>query len=82
MAQANASSASREAALNTLPLKPQRVYAELSRVLPPETIVTLDAGAAPAYGYDRLHLRTPARSSPRSTWVAWDSPCPWPWAPS
>jgi len=48
-----------EANLNTLPLKPQRVYVELRRVLPPETIVTLDAGAAPAYGYDRLHFSQP-----------------------
>jgi thiamine pyrophosphate-dependent acetolactate synthase large subunit-like protein len=48
-----------EANLNTLPLKPQRVYVELRRVLPPETIVTLDAGAAPAYGYDRLHFSHP-----------------------
>jgi acetolactate synthase-1/2/3 large subunit/sulfoacetaldehyde acetyltransferase len=40
-------------------MKPQRVYAELRRALPPETIVTLDAGAAPAYGYDRLHLTRP-----------------------
>jgi hypothetical protein len=30
-------------------MKPQRVYAELRRVLPPETIVALDAGAAPAF---------------------------------
>ena len=28
-------------------------------MLPPETIVTLDAGAAPAYGYDRLHFSQP-----------------------
>jgi acetolactate synthase-1/2/3 large subunit/sulfoacetaldehyde acetyltransferase len=35
------------------------VYAELRRVLTPETIVTLDAGAAPAYGYDRLHFGHP-----------------------
>ena len=42
--------------LATLPLKPQRVYAELRPALPAETIVTLDAGAAPAYGYDRLHF--------------------------
>jgi acetolactate synthase-1/2/3 large subunit/sulfoacetaldehyde acetyltransferase len=50
-----------EAALDAVPVKPQRVYAELRRVLPPDTIVTLDAGAAPAYGYDRLcfaHPRT------------------------
>ena len=40
-------------------MKPQRVYAELRRALPPETIVTLDAGAAPAYGYDRLQFTRP-----------------------
>jgi thiamine pyrophosphate-dependent acetolactate synthase large subunit-like protein len=48
-----------EALLDTRPLKPQRVYAELRRALPPGTIVTLDAGAAPAYGYDRLHFARP-----------------------
>jgi thiamine pyrophosphate-dependent acetolactate synthase large subunit-like protein len=48
-----------EAALDAKPMKPQRVYAELRRVLPPETIVALDAGAAPAYGYDRLHFTHP-----------------------
>jgi acetolactate synthase-1/2/3 large subunit/sulfoacetaldehyde acetyltransferase len=48
-----------EAALDAVPVKPQRVYAELRRVLPPGTIVTLDAGAAPAYGYDRLHFTRP-----------------------
>ena len=49
----------KEANLNTMPLKPQRVYVELRRVLPPDTIVTLDAGAAPAYGYDRLDFSQP-----------------------
>lgn len=48
-----------EGALDTLPLKPQRVYAELRQVLPPETLVALDAGAAPAYGYDRLQFSNP-----------------------
>ncbi|HLE44058.1 MAG TPA: thiamine pyrophosphate-binding protein, partial [Methylomirabilota bacterium] len=48
-----------ERALDSLPVKPQRVYAELRRALPPDTIVTLDAGAAPAYGYDRLHFSHP-----------------------
>ena len=48
-----------EAGLGTKPMKPQRVYAELRRVLPPETIVALDAGAAPAYGYDRLLFARP-----------------------
>src|SRR5262249_13651217 len=41
-----------EEALSVQPMKPQRVYAELRRALPLETIVALDAGAAPAYGYD------------------------------
>lgn len=45
--------------LSTLPVKPQRVYNELRRVLPADTIVALDAGAAPAYGYDRLHFSIP-----------------------
>jgi thiamine pyrophosphate-dependent acetolactate synthase large subunit-like protein len=48
-----------DAALNVTPIKPQRVYAELRRALPPDTIVTLDAGAAPAYGYDRLRFTRP-----------------------
>jgi thiamine pyrophosphate-dependent acetolactate synthase large subunit-like protein len=48
-----------EARLDTKPMKPQRVYAELRRALPPETIVALDAGAAPAYGYDRLSFSRP-----------------------
>jgi acetolactate synthase-1/2/3 large subunit/sulfoacetaldehyde acetyltransferase len=50
---------SAEANLHTVPLKPQRIYVELRRVLPPGTIVALDAGAAPAYGYDRLHFTQP-----------------------
>jgi len=45
-----------ETRLAGTPLKPQRVYAELRRVLPADTIVALDAGAAPAYGYDRLQF--------------------------
>ncbi len=48
-----------EASLDTLPMKPQRIYSELRQVLPPDTIVTLDAGAAPAYGYERLHFTHP-----------------------
>ncbi len=48
-----------ETNLSTMPLKPQRVYVELRKVLPPDTIVTLDAGAAPAYGYDRLQFSHP-----------------------
>ncbi|HTO11402.1 MAG TPA: thiamine pyrophosphate-binding protein [Candidatus Binatia bacterium] len=48
-----------DARLATLPLKPQRVYAELRRALAADTIVALDAGAAPAYGYDRLEFARP-----------------------
>jgi len=49
----------KERALDTKPMKPQRVYAELRRALPTDTIVALDAGAAPAYGYDRLQFEKP-----------------------
>jgi thiamine pyrophosphate-dependent acetolactate synthase large subunit-like protein len=35
------------------------VYAELRNALPGDTIVALDAGAAPAYGYDRLVFARP-----------------------
>jgi acetolactate synthase-1/2/3 large subunit/sulfoacetaldehyde acetyltransferase len=48
-----------EGRLDARPLKPQRVYAELRRALPPGAIVALDAGAAPAYGYDRLRFEQP-----------------------
>jgi len=48
-----------ERALDAKPMKPQRVYAELRRALPAGTIVALDAGAAPAYGYDRLEFARP-----------------------
>jgi len=48
-----------EAGLDANPMKPQRVYAELRRALPLDTIVALDAGAAPAYGYDRLQFAGP-----------------------
>jgi thiamine pyrophosphate-dependent acetolactate synthase large subunit-like protein len=48
-----------EADFHSRPVKPQRVYAELRRVLPPEAIIALDAGAAPAYGYDRLQFSHP-----------------------
>ncbi|MBI2887389.1 MAG: thiamine pyrophosphate-binding protein [Chloroflexi bacterium] len=48
-----------EGSLSPVPIKPQRVYHELRRALPPETIVTLDAGACPAFGYDRLHFTHP-----------------------
>jgi thiamine pyrophosphate-dependent acetolactate synthase large subunit-like protein len=49
----------KEKSLDTKPMKPQRVYAELRPALPRDTIVALDAGAAPAYGYDRLRFEKP-----------------------
>jgi acetolactate synthase-1/2/3 large subunit/sulfoacetaldehyde acetyltransferase len=48
-----------EARLTAVPVKPQRIYAELRAALPGDTIVALDAGAAPAYGYDRLRFSRP-----------------------
>ncbi len=44
---------------NSTPLKPQRIFAELRRILPPETIVTVDPGAAGAYSYDQLAFELP-----------------------
>ena len=43
-----------EGALSTMPLKPQRVYHELRKVIPTDAIVSLDAGLTPAFGQDRL----------------------------
>ena len=48
-----------EGSLSSMPLKPQRVYAEMRKVIPPEAIMVLDAGACPAYGYDRLDFHRP-----------------------
>jgi acetolactate synthase-1/2/3 large subunit/sulfoacetaldehyde acetyltransferase len=48
----------KEGELSTLPLKPQRVYYELRKVLPPTAAVVFDAGASTGYGYDRLVFNT------------------------
>ena len=48
-----------EGGLDGLPMKPQRVYAELRRALPRETAVAFDAGGGPAYGYDRVEFSGP-----------------------
>ena len=45
--------------LDTLPMKPQRVYAELRKVMPKDAIVALDAGLAPNFGQDRLDFFQP-----------------------
>jgi sulfoacetaldehyde acetyltransferase len=46
-------------ASDTLPLKPQRVYRALREVLPHDTIVTLDAGAAASHAYNQLDFYAP-----------------------
>ena len=44
---------------DVVPMKPQRVYWELRQVLPRETIVVLDAGAAPSHAYHLLEFYAP-----------------------
>ena len=48
-----------EGRLDSFPIKPQRVYAELRRVMPRDAIVALDAGLAPNFGQDRLYYYEP-----------------------
>ena len=48
-----------EGRLSSLPIKPQRVYAELRKVMPRDAIVALDAGLAPNFGQDRLNFYEP-----------------------
>ena len=48
-----------EGALGTMPLKPQRVYHELRKVVPTDAIISLDAGLTPAFGQDRLVFENP-----------------------
>ena len=48
-----------EGRLSSLPIKPQRVYAELRRVIPRDAIIALDAGLAPNFGQDRLNYYEP-----------------------
>ena len=48
-----------EARDSSLPIKPQRVYGELRRVMPRDAIVALDAGLAPNFGQDRLNFYQP-----------------------
>ena len=43
----------------TMPMKPQKVYTELRKVIPRNAIVALDAGLAPNYGQDRLNYYEP-----------------------
>ena len=48
-----------EARDSSSPIKPQRVYGELRRVMPRDAIVALDAGLAPNFGQDRLNFYEP-----------------------
>ena len=48
-----------EERLSSMPMKPQRVYAELRKVMPRDAIVCLDAGLAPNFGQDRLDFAQP-----------------------
>jgi thiamine pyrophosphate-dependent acetolactate synthase large subunit-like protein len=48
-----------EGTISTYPMKPQRIYAELRKVMPHDAIIALDAGLAPNFGQDRLDFNTP-----------------------
>ncbi len=48
-----------EGNLSSMPVKPQRVYAELRKVIPRDAIIALDAGLAPNFGQDRLMYYEP-----------------------
>ena len=48
-----------EARDSSRPIKPQRVYGELRKVMPRDAIVALDAGLAPNFGQDRLNFYQP-----------------------
>ena len=48
-----------EERLSGRPMKPQRVYAELRKVMPRDAIIALDAGLAPNFGQDRLNFYQP-----------------------
>ena len=45
-----------EGTLDSTPIKPQRVYAEIRKVMPRDAIVALDAGLGPNFGQDRLNF--------------------------
>ena len=48
-----------ELTLSADPMMPQRVFPELRKALPPDCMVTLDAGVAPGLSYDRLNFELP-----------------------
>ncbi len=48
-----------EASLSGIPIKAQRVYGEMRKVIPPEAIMVIDAGTCPGIGFDRLDFQRP-----------------------
>jgi acetolactate synthase-1/2/3 large subunit/sulfoacetaldehyde acetyltransferase len=48
-----------EASSTGTPHKPQRVYGEMRKVIPPDAIMVLDAGTCPGVGFDRLEFHHP-----------------------
>jgi acetolactate synthase-1/2/3 large subunit/sulfoacetaldehyde acetyltransferase len=48
-----------EASSTATPLRAQRVYGEMRKVVPPEAIMVLDAGTCPGIGFDRLEFHRP-----------------------
>jgi thiamine pyrophosphate-dependent acetolactate synthase large subunit-like protein len=48
-----------EVELSGEPMMPQRVFPELLKALPPDSMITIDAGVAPGLGYDRLRFELP-----------------------
>jgi len=48
-----------EGTWSSMPMKPQRAYAEVRKVMPANAIVGLDAGVAPNFGLDRLEFGGP-----------------------
>lgn len=46
----------KEETLTGDPMMPQRVFPELRKVMPKDTMVTIDAGITPGLGYDRLDI--------------------------
>ena len=41
------------------PMRAERVYPELNKVMPRDCMVTIDAGVSPGLGYDRLNFESP-----------------------
>jgi thiamine pyrophosphate-dependent acetolactate synthase large subunit-like protein len=48
-----------ESQLTGDPMRAERVYPELRKVMPKDCMVTIDAGVSPGLGYDRLNFESP-----------------------